>query len=226
MSLKLLTIVLLGIGFMVAAPVANAIPIINGSFELDRWAGYQYDLEISGLTGWVASDPGDASPLYPWGINEAAYGNTPWGDQFVVIGGYGADMGTSIQQTVAGLTIGQVYTLSFGLASEGYAAGGFAGNANVQVSMVAGSSTVSAVYSPVLSVNNYWDTWAMYSYAFTANATSATFAFEDLAMTETGYDVGIDNVSFSGAVVPEPTTLLLLCAGLGMLGLVAYRRSN
>ncbi len=222
MTRKLLAIIVIGLVFIVIAPFANAVSIINGSFEADTWNGYQYDLETSGLTGWTALDPGNNSPAYPWGINESAYGVTPWGEQFVVIGGYGVDLGTSIQQTVSGLVVGSIYTLNFGLASEGYSAGGFDGNANVQLSMLAGSATASAFYSPILSVNTYWDTWAMYSYDFMANATSATFAFEDLAMTGRGYDIGIDNVSISGRAIPEPATMTLF--GLGMLGIAALRK--
>ena len=224
MTRKLLTIVVLGLAFMAFAPFAHAISIVNGSFEADAWAGHLYDLETAGLTGWTALDPGNNSPLYPWGINESEYGVTPWGEQFVVIGGYGADLGTSIQQTISGLVVGDLYTLNFGLASEGYTAQGRSGSANVQLSMLAGSATASASYAPGMSVSWYWDTWTMYSYDFVANATSATFAFEDLAMTGEGYDIGIDNVSIEGAgqVIPEPATMALF--GLGMLGMATLRK--
>jgi hypothetical protein len=223
MKIGFLKYVALGLGLAMTAPFAHAASIVNGSFEADNWTSYQYDLETSGLTGWTANDPGNNSPLYPWGIDDSYLGNTPYGDQFVVIGGYGADLGTSIQQTVTGLVAGEYYTLSFALASEGYAAGDYTGNANVRVSMLSGSSTASADYAARLSVNTWWDTWDMFTYTFLASDTSATFAFEDLAMTGTGYDIGIDNVSIEGATpMPAPGVLSLL--GLGLVGMGFARR--
>lgn len=61
----------------------------------------------------------------------------------------------------------------------------------------------------------------MFTYDFTANATSATFAFEDMAATLNG--IGIDNVSLD-VVVPEPSTLALLGIGLAGAGMCLRRR--
>jgi hypothetical protein len=41
-----------------------------------------------------------------------------------------------------------------------------------------------------------------------------------------GYDVGIDNIQFTLAPVPEPATSLLWAAGLGVMGLLARRRGG
>ena len=200
-------------------PQVSAASIANGSFEADAWPGAQYDLETSGVTGWTALDP-SGTALYPWGVNDSYAGNTPYGSQFVVLGSYGTDAGTSIQQTVGGLSSGNSYELSFAISSEGYSGGGFVGNSNVRVAMLSGSSTPSADYAAPLSVSTYWDTWATFSYVFVATAASATFAFEDLAGTLTGYDIGIDNVSIADVSVPDAGSLagLLTAVFAGMAG--------
>jgi len=38
----------------------------------------------------------------------------------------------------------------------------------------------------------------------------------------TGYNMGIDNLTFNGSVVPEPSTLVL--AGLGLAGVAVFAR--
>ena len=70
----------------------------------------------------------------------------------------------------------------------------FAGN-------VGGSTSIHSSFSPAVSASRLWIDWY-----------------------DSAYNVGIDNVNFSVATVPEPETYALFLAGLGIMGAVARRQ--
>jgi hypothetical protein len=198
-------VLLIGVVLLLAlalAPDALAAPsVVNGSFETDQF-GFSGTLDLGGtnpLTGWTTGHNG----TYPWGLpNSNSYnaGPTPYGNQWVIVGNYGAG-GTYIQQDVGGFTVGQRYTLSFALASENVGE-----QAPVEVSFPSGSITASQTFHAPKRVANYWDTWQTFSMDFVAISSNVTIRLAGLA----GGDAGIDNVSVV-AVPKHPTSTAVSC---------------
>jgi hypothetical protein len=65
-----------------------------------------------------------------------------------------------------------------------------------------------------------------FEYTIDSSLESLTFAFSSTDYPEV---IGIDSVMISGDLIqpiPEPTSLLLFSTGLGILGLIAYRRKR
>lgn len=92
---------------------AGPLAFVNGSFEADASGGFDSAC-TTGLTGWAVHCT--AAP--PYLINNATYGNTPYGSQFVAIGGYEDNATSWIEQAVSGFTVGNTYTLSWAQSSE------------------------------------------------------------------------------------------------------------
>lgn len=202
--------------------------IVNGSFEADNFdagGGYRLGLVGSAVTGWFipASDG-----VYPWGLTSPnAFGAGPasHGKQWIVLGETGAGgpstVDYTIQQTVTGLTPGNVYTLSFDLSSELAAATG----AVAEVGFLSGASLGPTMFTAPVRGPAYWNPWGSFSVSFTATSSTAVLQFKDLAVEfPAAADLGIDNVSITGANVPEPSTWALTILGFGALGLLLRRR--
>jgi hypothetical protein len=214
---------LLAVLTLVIAPAGAAPSITNGSFEADDWsAGLVGDLPGAGggVTGWTIVGPAGGD-VHPEGrANGFGAGPTPFGDQWVVLGGYGLG-GNYIEQTVFG--DGGEYKLTFSISSEDN--GGIDGlsgiGANVLVSFP-GSLVPSAGYTAPPSTGfQGWDVWGTFTYAFLAPAGPLTIRFTDLGST-TFNDIGLDNVSLR---VPLPPAVLLLGLGTAALALSRRRRT-
>ena len=209
-----------------------AVPVVtNGSFEADTWSPEISDLGgVNSITGWTAVRS-PSNTFYVHGYNNAAeVGNTPFGNQFVVLGPTNVG-GNYVEQAVSGFTIGATYTLSFGIASEcgDFSFGCGAGpnpHARVGVSFPSGSSTPSADFLAPAAESNFWDIWATFTDNFVATSSTVEIRFLDLGGVDNGFDIGLDNISVSqvGNAVPEPGTAVLLVAEASALWLLSRRR--
>jgi hypothetical protein len=85
-------------------------------------------------------------------------------------------------------------------------------------SLRAGVSAPSGEYAPEFTALT--STWTEYSVSFTATAADVGQSFQPEFRGSAGATYGIDNVRFGAAPVPEPSSCVLLAAGL--FGLLAY----
>ncbi len=195
--------------------------VTNGGFEdgnFNAGGGYKLGLTDADVPGWhlPASDG-----TYPWGLqNGNAFGAGPadTGVQWLVLGEWGPNTEFTIQQTVTGLTPGAKYTMTWAGASElGCCAQG-------ELSFLSGSADAAFGFTAPNS-GSFWTQWSHFSDTFTANATSVTFQFKDIAPTTNGYDLGLDSVIMTGVTgVPEPATWAMTILGFGLLGAAVRRR--
>jgi MYXO-CTERM domain-containing protein len=166
------------------------------------------------LTGWTAHCTG--AP--PYLVNNATYGNTPYGSQFVAIGGIEDGETSWIEQAVSGFTVGNTYTLSWAQSSE------YTSSDELQVSFISGSSTASQIFTtpPYPGGSQFWFTWTNESMQFVATAATVDFHFQGVPGSGS-YEVGVDNFQIAGASsTPEPASAGLMA--LGGLALFALRR--
>jgi hypothetical protein len=234
------SIAVLAFGLLSAAGAAHANLLVNGSFEDDPasvtndgdYADYGAWIRLapgtSFLTGWevAAFGPGTGVMGVDWHFGGNGGVPKPAQDGLRMIdlqidgnGGQGDGQGT-ISQTF-NTTTDAFYTLTFylaGPASDGQ--GGSTDPRQVNVDI-----TGSATQMFEVPASNPLDLqWHEKTFTFQAIGTATTLTFSPLAGTEKKGFWGpfIDNVNVSA--VPEPSSFLLLGAGLAGLGL--YRRAK
>ncbi len=146
----------------------------------------------------------------------AAPGASPDGGTWV---GMGSDVGfvERFGQTLTGLTVGQTYSISWAAGNFGYSPTGFGYiNPNAIAAMIDGS-VVGTGGTLALSSN-----WMAQSVSFVASATTHQLAFQ-LATDAKSY-MSIDGINVSA--VPEPSTIALMLAGVGLVALRTQRRAK
>jgi hypothetical protein len=203
-------------------PALAANIVVNGSFEVDDFGtsggGQRLGLIGNDVTGWFIPN-GDG--IYPWGLqNTNQYGAGPAadGNQWLILGEDGTNVEYTIQQTLNGLTAGNVYTLSFAIASE-------LGCCSIaEVSFLSGSSTGAQNFNAPNS-GSFWTQWGTHTMNFVATSNSVTLQFKNLVNSQTGgIDLGLDNVIVDASAVPEPASFVLGASAL--LGLTLLRRKR
>ncbi len=213
------TSILVGLILQAAAASALAVPITNSSFE-DVVIGSPYNsANPADVTGWTRTGAAGDAAIWRVGYADGAGSITVAGDgqQFVTMGGgYGPTGATSWEQSIGGLTSGQIYLLEFQMAAE--AAGGPflpAGITQTLTASLIGIGTTAQNFTATNTVGNYWQDWEAKSLAFTADAPNMTLKFS----YDGPYDVGLDNIRITErSSVPEPATLALLGVALAGLG--------
>lgn len=106
---------------------------------------------------------------------------------------------------------GTAYRLSFDLGTGSGASAG-------PVSLLASAGSTSASFINSNTVAN----WTTFNLDFVAASTTTMITLQGISAPAGNWYIGLDNVSV--VAVPEPSVAGLLGAGLGALGLLAYRR--
>ncbi len=211
----------------VSATAANAVTIINGSFETltvavpagtapNFNASYREVLapNATAITGW---NIGVVGPVGAAGVDIVRnYWQASNGAYSLDLNARGAG---SVSQLLT-LQNGFSYTLTFDLSKNPQ------GAASKSVLLSLGNLTpVTYTYSLANSRTNM--NWQTQTYVFEAVGTSALLTFESL--TAGSFGVALDNVAIRqtfATQVPEPESWMLMVAGFGMVGFAARRRKT
>lgn len=211
-----------------ATSAANAVTIVNGSFETltvtvpaGRAPNFNTSfLEVlapnsTAIAGWnigVVGTPGAAGVDIIRNYWQASEGS------------YSLDMNArgrgSVSQQLTDMRAGFSYTLTFDLSKNPQ------GSAPRSLLLSVGDLT-PATYAYTLSNSRTAMGWQSQTYVFVATATSALLTFESL--TPGSFGAALDNVAIrqtSATQVPEPESWMLMVAGFGMVGFAARRRKT
>jgi hypothetical protein len=204
------------------APAANAIT--NGSFETPLVPPGSFTDFASGsslITGWTVVGPEVAVVSGSFAQNGVSFGAQDL-NQWVDLTGFNANSVEGLSQSVA-TTPGHEYQLSYFIGNTtGGGIFGTSSTVNVQINGAQTFSDVNSTVSPT-SLN-----WQQFMHTFIAAGASTTLSFlnGDPASDNSN---GLDNVALVdlGAVVsavPEPSTYLMMLAGLASIMLLIARR--
>ena len=190
--------------------------IVNGSFALPDVGG-NWSMFSNGLVpGWYTTDPASDIEIdnpAVFGGGSSAYEEDK---QSLEVNAYNPK---DVYQTITGLTAGKTYVLS-------WAYGDRPGSGSQEMQVYFGpSGTLLPADLVTTDVDTYAGTnstlvWIPNSFVVTATSTTEVLSFNGVAFPGEGspsYGNEIDAVSLMAA--PEPSTLLLLASGLGLLGL-------
>jgi hypothetical protein len=192
---------------------AAAASITNGDFEAVQIGSPFFSANPADIPGWTHT--GAAGDALLWSVGYSDSGGSVTvagsGNQFVTMGGGFESPGTASWSTsITGLIAGNSYLLDFMMADENT----FSSDQQITVDFTSGSPTLPVTFTaPGSSSANYWRDWQNKEETFLATGTSAIVRFT----ATTRFDVGLDDVRVSDAIVPEPSLLGLLICGLLMM---------
>lgn len=185
---------------------AQALTIVNGSFELGTFTGASFDTLAAGnanITGWTIGGAG-----VDWIGN---YWQAAVGNRSIDLSALSAG---SLSQSIA-TEVGKRYVVTFAMA------GNPDGGPNPKIMNVSANGAGVAPYSFTTGATTRPNMgWVDFSYSFIANSATTTLAFTSTATTPSG--PALDNVRIS--VVPEASTWAMLIAGFGLVGAASRRR--
>lgn len=197
---------------LLAATSANAVTLINGSFE---------DGAAIGAGGFETLTTGDTTSITGWEV--LSDGVDYIGSYWVASDGtrsldLSALTSGGIRQSISGFETGKTYTVSFDVSAN------FAGGNDTKDFVMSVTGGVPYMDSYTRTAANTAENmlWQTYTYTFTATGEVQDIQFRSLENNASG--IALDNVSISlvPSIVPEPAAWVLLIAGFGMVG-VALR---
>ena len=191
----------LGLAGQAGAAVYAGPSVADASFETPSQggSGYTYNPSASGVS--FVDGAGVQGNGSAWGFQ-----NAPDGVQTAFL-----QNGGSIYLDVMGLTVGQTYSFSFDLSGRpNY------GSNPVSVNYLEGPTDPAfGVFTPA---DNSWRTYT--TAQFTAQDSQGTLIFAGVNASGDN-DTGLDNVrvnTVATSAAPEPSTWLLMFAGVGLIG--------
>jgi hypothetical protein len=188
--------------------------IQNGSFEIST-ATTTTQFQSAGVADWTNSNTGEALVFPSWYTNGYLFPNvglagnfpqtSPDGGNFVFSD---SDFMTSpIQQTVNGLTVGDIYTLSFYDALD-------------QDTQAQNTSTMSANGALGTFTN-----WSLQTMSFKATSVSQVLSFFAVGVGDPPLAM-LDGVSLEDTTAPEPAAIALVAGGLAFSAWRIRRRKT
>jgi len=200
---------------LAVAPAAGATELLtNGTFEAGNTGFYSdYAYMVGNFWGeatyGVDDDPQDGHSLF------SSYGDHTTGQGLMmVVNGSGAE--NAVVWGEGGLSVlqNQDYAFSFWLAS-----------AHPDAPATLAARINGMWLAPEAQATSTTGQWTQYSYTW--NSGSATTADVELINRNLAYhgnDFTLDDMSFDGAAVPEPSTWALMILGFGTAGAMLRRR--
>ncbi len=212
-KLAALSIILM-LGVMAPLKGAQAVTVINGSFEEGINPGVFTTLnatDTTSITGWTVSS------------GSIDYIGTYWtaedGSRSLDMNGLSAG---SISQTITGLSVGQQYKVGF------YIAGNPDAGPDTKTLGVTASANSQSYTFDISGSTHAAMGWLPASFLFTADTTDVMITFASLVTTggtrenPAAFGPALDNVSISAT--PLPAALPLFGSALGGFGLLGWLR--
>jgi choice-of-anchor C domain-containing protein len=211
-----------------SASAANAVTIINGSFEtltVSVPAGTAPNFNSSyrevlapnatAISGW---NVGVIGPVGAAGVDIIRnFWQASNGSYSLDLNARGAG---SVSQLLTGLNPFYSYTLTFDMSKNPQ-------GAPPRSLLLSVGNLTPSTFTYTLANSRSAMGWQSMSYTFIANSTSALLTFASLANGP--YGAALDNVAIRqtfATQVPEPESWMLMVAGFGMVGFAARRRKT
>jgi hypothetical protein len=207
----------------------------NGDFETGNYTGWNINTQpgSDGALSVVANN-GGTSP-----VSGFAYAVNATGGNSFSITDQGGPGSYALTQSFT-LASASTVTISFQMFANNQAAGTFnngrdyttSPNQNAEVDLLVGGADaftnaaadiVSTLYGPGADAAANPNPWSSFSstLALAAGTYQIRFAETD---NQLFFQLGVDNVSVTASTVPEPDSMLLMLAGLGVVATIARRK--